>query len=142
MHMSPKVVSLQSARESAAMSLENESENVESFPNNQRSEKRVTRSDRLFVQVTQAEDQNLVGKTTACKILDSSANGIRFLTSEPIPAGCLMDLWVDDSSRPGKFFLSGDVRWSEPVGSVSTMVGIRLQEGLTTDIDQWQKIHA
>ena len=71
----------------------------------------------------------------ACKAVDASAHGIKFLADDFIPVGCLLDLWVDDKSRPGKFFLSGDVRWTHKAGKISTMVGVRLQDGLATDIE-------
>ena len=141
MHTSQKVVSLRSFRESTLMETKSEVRQAESVPSEQRTEPRVTKSDRLFVQITQTADKGMIGKTSACKVLDTSAHGFRFITSEHIPAGSLLDLWVDDSSRPGKFFLSGDVRWSRTVGTASTMVGVRLQEGLATDIADWQEMH-
>ncbi len=105
----------------------------------QRSEIREITGERLFVQITQASDKDLVGKTRACKAIDASAHGIKFLADDFIPVGCLLDLWVVDNSRPGKFFLSGDARWTHKVGHVSTMVGVRLQDGLATDIESWKE---
>lgn len=107
----------------------------------QRSEVRAITGERLFVQITHANDKDLVGKTMACKAIDASAHGIKFLADDFIPVGCLLDLWVDDKSRPGKFFLSGDVRWTQKAGRVSTMVGVRLQDGLATDIESWKENH-
>ena len=34
------------------------------------------------------------------------------LPNDMTAAGTLLDLWVDVRSRPGKFFLAGEVRWS------------------------------
>ena len=105
-----------------------------------RSEPRELSAEKLFVQITQASDRDLIGKTMACKAVDASAHGIKFVADEFIPVGCLLDLWVDDKTRPGKYFLSGDVRWTHKVGKDSTMVGVRLQEGLATDIESWKEV--
>ena len=107
-----------------------------------RSEIREITGERLFVQITQANDKELIGKTMACRAVDASAHGIKFLADDFIPVGCLLDLWVDDKSRPGKFFLSGDVRWTHKAGKISTMVGVRLQDGLATDIENWKGVHS
>lgn len=112
------------------------------LPSDQRAEYRTIRGEKLFVQITQAADQQLIGKTLSCIALDASSHGIKFMTEEVIPVGCLLDLWVDDQSRPGKFFLSGDVRWTQSIDSVNSEIGVRLQEGLSTDIDQWREVYA
>ena len=137
MQTNSKVVSLHGVREGKAMNTENNSINRETAEEH-RTESREVAGERLFVQIIQAGDPDLVGKTISCQAVDASAKGIKFLTSEFVPVGCLMDLWVDDSTRPGKFFLSGDVRWTQRVGSATTLVGVRLQEGAATDIADWQ----
>ena len=106
-----------------------------------RSEIRVVSGERLFVQITQSTEKDLMGKTMACKAVDASAHGIKFLAEDFIPVGCLLDLWVDDLSRPEKYFLSGVVRWTRKAGKVSTMIGVRLQDGLATDIERWKDVH-
>jgi hypothetical protein len=107
-----------------------------------RTEVREISGEPLFVQITQSSEKELIGKTMACKAVDASAHGIKFLAKDFIPVGCLLDLWVDDKSRPGKFFLSGDVRWTQKEGKISTMVGVRLQDGLATDIESWMDVHS
>lgn len=109
---------------------------------NQRGEERQPCSEKLFIQITQTGDQNLVGTTLACETVDASPHGIKFVASQYIPVGSLVDLWVDDKSRPGKFFLSGDVRWTQKAGETATMIGVRLQEGLATDIENWKEVYA
>jgi hypothetical protein len=104
----------------------------------QRAEDRAISGEKLFIQVTQAEETQLVGKTISCIAVDASAHGIKLITEEFIPVGCLLDLWVDDLSRPGKYFLSGDIRWTQKVNASNTMIGVRLQDGVATDIDQWR----
>ncbi len=115
---------------------------IELGPEDNRTEIRVSSGERLFVQITQSSEKDLIGKTMACKAVDASAHGIKFLVEDFIPVGCLLDLWVDDLARPGKFFLSGDVRWTHKTGRVSTMVGVRLQNGLATDIESWKEVHS
>ncbi|MFP6802304.1 MAG: hypothetical protein VCA12_04085 [Pseudomonadales bacterium] len=48
--------------------------------------------ERLFVQITQSTEKDLMGKTMACKAVDASAHGIKFLAEDFIPVGCLLDL--------------------------------------------------
>ena len=138
MQTTSNIVSLQKARGSEMMGIK---PSIGADVTEQRSEARAITGARLFVQITQANDKDLVGKTMACKAIDASAHGIKFLADDFIPVGCLLDLWVDDKSRPGKFFLSGDTRWTQKVGRVSTMVGVRLQDGLATDIESWKENH-
>jgi hypothetical protein len=107
-----------------------------------RSEIREISGERLFVQITQSSEKELIGKTMACRAIDASAHGIKFLADDFIPVGCLLDLWVDDKSHPGKFFLSGDVRWTQKAGKISTLAGVRLQDGLATDIENWKGLHS
>ncbi len=140
MHTTSNVVSLHKARGSKAMDMK--SDNTAGRPEEQRSELRQISGERLFVQITQASDKDLLGTTLSCKAVDASAHGIKFLVDDFVPVGCLIDLWVDDKARPGKFFLSGDVRWTQKVGHSSTMVGVRLQEGLATDIEDWKDLHS
>jgi hypothetical protein len=106
-----------------------------------RSEARESSAERLFVQITQAGDKDLLGTTCACTMLNASAHGITFVTEAFVPVGSLIDLWVNDKTRPGKFFLSGDVRWTQKIDETSTIIGVRLQGGLATDIESWKEIH-
>ncbi|MFT7219290.1 MAG: hypothetical protein ACI8Z1_000904 [Candidatus Azotimanducaceae bacterium] len=129
------VVSLSSVRDARTLSTRGKDAGS---PEDNRAEARELTGERLFVQITQADDKDLIGKTMACSAIDASAHGIKFLADDFIPVGCQLDLWVDDEARPGKFFLSGESRWTQKVGRTSTMVGVRLQDGLATDIESWQ----
>ena len=77
-----------------------------------------------------------------------SVGGIQFQTTTQVPVGALLDLWVDVSSRPGKFFLAGEVRWSRPTSEVDEsgtplwFVGVQLKSGAATDIVDWRDYHA
>jgi hypothetical protein len=114
---------------------------VELGSEDNRSEIRVVSDQRLFVQITESSEKGLIGKTMACKAVDASAHGIKFLAEDFISVGSLLDLWVDDPSRPGKYFLSAFVRWTRKATNVSTMIGVRLQVRLATDIESWKDVH-
>ena len=112
----------------------------------QRLHPRLESDDRLFTQVVlSAESPDLVGTTLSCRAVNLSVGGIQFRTSAPVPPGSLLDLWVDVSSRPGKFFLAGEVRWSRPTGDElddEWFVGVQLKSGAATDIIDWRDYHA
>jgi len=116
--------------------------------NDKRLHPRVESDDRLFTQVVLAADEpELVGTTLSCTAINMSIGGIQFKTTEPVPVGTLLDLWVDVSSRPGKFFLAGEVRWSRPTaeadenGTELHFVGVQLKSGAATDILDWRDYH-
>ncbi len=106
-----------------------------------RIETRMASTERLFVQVTASAEKDLVGATFSCSALDVSAGGLRIVSEAPIPEGSKLDLWVDSTRRPGKYFLTSDVRWSEAVVNGDCFMGIELLESPTTDIDQWRLDH-
>ncbi|MFW6094646.1 MAG: PilZ domain-containing protein [Pseudomonadota bacterium] len=109
---------------------------------------RLESDDRLFTQVVLcADDPDLVGTTLACTTVNMSVGGIQFRTTTPLPVGALLDLWVDISTRPGKFFLAGEVRWSrpgaaDPDGQPVWFVGVQLKAGAATDFLDWRDYHA
>ena len=115
----------------------------------QRLHPRLESDDRLFTQVVlSADDPELVGTTLSCTAVNLSVGGIQFRTSSAVPTGSLLDLWVDVSSRPGKFFLAGEVRWNRPTGETDErgkdqwLVGVQLKSGAATDIMDWRDFHA
>ncbi len=115
----------------------------------QRLHPRLESDDRLFTQVVlSAEEPALVGTTLSCTAVNLSVGGIQFRTSAAVPTGSLLDLWVDVSSRPGKFFLAGEVRWNRPTGETNAkgkeewLVGVQLKSGAATDIMDWRDFHA
>ncbi|MEM8768713.1 MAG: PilZ domain-containing protein [Pseudomonadota bacterium] len=140
---SDNIVELSSARASA--------EQAASAPagNDQRLHPRLESDDRLFTQVVlSADDPELVGTTLSCTAVNLSVGGIQFRTSSSVPTGSLLDLWVDVSSRPGKFFLAGEVRWNRATGETDErgndqwLVGVQLKSGAATDIMDWRDFHA
>ena len=140
MHTTTNIVSLDSARNANALAAQEKPETQGVIDN--RSEGRAIIGERLFVQITQANDKDLIGKTMACKAVDASASGIKFVAEDFFPVGCSVDLWVDDKTRPGKFFLSGEARWTQKSGPDATLVGVRLQDGMATDIEGWKDSHS
>jgi Tfp pilus assembly protein PilZ len=119
-----------------------------SSTNDKRVHPRLESDDRLFTQVVLAADEpDLVGSTLSCNAVNMSMGGIQFKTSSAVPVGTLLDLWVDVSSRPGKFFLAGEVRWSRPTGEQDEndqeiyFVGVQLRSGAATDILDWRDYH-
>ncbi len=116
--------------------------------NDKRVHPRLESDDRLFTQVVLAADEpELVGATLSCTAVNMSLGGIQFKTTQSVPVGTLLDLWVDVSSRPGKFFLAGEVRWSRPTmeqdenGVELHFVGVQLKSGAATDITDWRDFH-
>lgn len=96
--------------------------------------------ERLFVQIVTCPNPDLIGTTISCEALDTSAGGLRITGGALIPEGCQLDLWVDNSSGPGKFFLSSDVRWARVVDG-QFQAGVELHDGAATDIDAWRQMH-
>lgn len=116
--------------------------------NDKRLHARHESDDRLFTQVVLAsEEPELVGVTLSCTAINMSVGGIQFKTTQPVPIGTLLDLWVDVSTRPGKFFLAGEVRWSRPTGELDEngrelhFIGVQLKSGAATDILDWRDFH-
>lgn len=103
----------------------------------QRREFRRQSQDRLFLQVVDCDDENQIGTTLSCDALDVSAGGMKIAAAEPVAIGAVLDLWVDDSQRPGKFFLSSKVRWSRRE-SGQFQIGVELIDGAATDIVEWR----
>jgi len=106
--------------------------------------KRTQSSDRMFVQVVSCDkNPDLVGTTLSCNALDVSVGGLRINSYDSIPVGSRLDLWVDINSRPGKFFLTSDVRWIESAKNTTATyeIGVELQDGAATDIQEWRHIH-
>lgn len=113
----------------------------------QRLHPRLDCGDRLFTQVVLcADNPALVGTTLSCSAVNLSVGGIQFRTETEVATGSLLDLWVDVATRPGKFFLAGEVRWCRPAVSDEGMpewfVGVQLKSGAATDILDWRDYHA
>ena len=120
-----------------------------SSPQDQRLHPRIDSDDRVFAQVVlSGEKPDMVGTTLSCTAVNLSVGGVQFRTNAHVPVGALLDIWVDVATRPGKFFLAGEVRWSRPAGEWDDdgnerwFVGVQLKSGAATDIIDWRDYHA
>ena len=107
-----------------------------------REETRHASYERLFVQVVECADRNLVGMTVSCDSVDVSAGGLRVFSDTHIPEGSQVDLWIDVNAGPGKFFLTSDVRWSTATSDGGYQFGAKLRDGAATDISEWRALQA
>ena len=112
---------------------------MNSTGHDKRKELRRDSRERLFVQIVKSSDQDLVGTTISCQVLDVSASGLRIQAATLIPPGCQLDLWVDNSAGPGKFFLSSEVRWAR-ITDGRCEAGVELYDGAATDIAEWRQL--
>lgn len=97
---------------------------------------------RLFAQITSSSEPDLIGTTFSCRAIDVSAGGLCLSSESFVPEGSKLDIWVENDSRPGKYFLTSDVRWVDTSGDTGgCTVGVELHESPTTDIDQWRQDH-
>jgi Tfp pilus assembly protein PilZ len=153
------VIELKSVRERTRSRASGNVTGLANRPSRSRDDKRMhprqESDDRLFVQVVlSATDPELVGTTVSCDAINLSVGGIQFRTNAALPAGTLLDLWVDIKSHPGKFFLAGEVRWSRPATPATAgadqagdddrdwVIGVQLKSGAATDILDWRDFHA
>lgn len=94
--------------------------------------------DKLFVQVILCSSRpDLVGRTWSCRAVATEQHALEFLCERPLPADALVDLWVDLSERPGKFFLSGFVQGAAHTDDGRHRIRVLLEDGAATDIDEW-----
>ncbi len=104
-----------------------------------RGEPRYARRERLFIQVVECADRNLIGMTVSCDSVDVSAGGMKVFCDTHIPEGSQVDLWIDVNASPGKFFLTSDVRWSTTTDA-GYHFGAKLRDGAATDISEWRAL--
>ncbi len=133
-----KIVNLSDLRRARAR---NGGDKTESKGPEQRREYRRISRDRLFLQVIDSDNRDLIGTTISGHALDVSANGLRMQSDVQVPVGSKLDLWVDISSRPGKFFLTSEVRWNSEETLGEFHLGVQLIEGPATDIEEWRNLH-
>jgi len=106
-----------------------------------RTELRGAREERLLIKVLSCEGApDLEDMTLSCATADVSAGGLRLNLSQSLPAGALVELWVEVKGIPGKFLLTGLVRWCAPEHG-EFVAGIELveREGIS-DLADWQAL--
>lgn len=114
---------------------------LRSRPGDQRTFPRREVTERLFIQVVVCPaDPRLAGSTFSASAADMSASGLRVRGPRALPIGTLVDLWIDIQGRAGKFFLAGEVRWTD-LDDTGHIVGIELRHGAATDIAEWREFN-
>ncbi|MEX2489634.1 MAG: PilZ domain-containing protein [Pseudomonadales bacterium] len=132
-----KIIDLADARRSRRVAQVETSPRVD---HENRKEYRKLTTERLFLQIVECPaDPELVGTTLSCRTVDVSSGGLRIQSKDHIPEGCQLDLWVDNSARPGKFFLTSHVRWIRTVDG-QYEIGVALHNGSATDIEDWRQL--
>lgn len=125
------IATLRSRRLRLAPALRPRSSDMRTFPRRQV-------NDRLFLQVVVCvPDARLVSLTLSGVASDMSASGIRVRCPRALPIGSLVDLWIDVEGHIGKFFLAGEVRWTDLEGE-GHIIGVELRQGAATDIAEWR----
>jgi Tfp pilus assembly protein PilZ len=107
-----------------------------------RQHSRQARDERVVVQIVSSTRDTLPpGTVVRCSTKDVSAQGLRIQLDQPVQEGFQVELWVEISSHPSKFYLAGEVKWCREVDEGKRyLVGVELSEGKTEDLELWQKI--
>jgi len=103
---------------------------------------RQPRDERVVVQIVSSTRDTLPpGTVVRCSTKDVSAQGLRIQLDQKVPEGFKLELWVEVSNHPTKFFLSGEVKWCQALDdSKRFLVGVELTEGETEDFKLWQQV--
>jgi len=105
-----------------------------------RGDLRGVREERLFVKVVSSSDTGdaeslIISGATE----DVSSSGLSLLVSESIAVGSRLELWVEIKGCPGKFLLTGLVRWCLPRADEFSC-GIELIDEGVSDLADWQDL--
>lgn len=105
---------------------------------------RQARDERVVVQIVSSTRDTLPpGTVVRCSTKDVSPQGLRILLDQKVPEGFQLELWVEISNHPSKFYLAGEVKWCREVEeSERYLVGVELTEGKTEDLNLWQDVLA
>jgi Tfp pilus assembly protein PilZ len=109
-----------------------------------RQHSRQPRDERVVVQIVSSTRDTLPpGTVVRCSTKDVSASGLRIQLDQPVPEGFLLELWVEVSNHPTKFYLAGEVKWCQELDEGKRyLVGVELKETDTEDFKQWQEVLA
>ena len=107
-----------------------------------RQHSRQPRDERVVVQIVSSTRDTLPpGTVVRCSTKDVSPEGLRIQLDQPVPEGFKLELWVEISNHPSKFYLAGEVKWCQEVEEGKRyLVGVHLTEGKTEDLELWQKV--
>ena len=109
-----------------------------------RQHSRQPRDERVVVQIVSSTRDTLPpGTVVRCSTKDVSANGLRIQLDQSVQEGFLLELWVEVSNHPTKFYLAGEVKWCQELDEGKRyLVGVELKETDTEDFKQWQEVLA
>lgn len=107
-----------------------------------RKHSRQSRDERVVVQIVSSTRDTLPpGTVVRCSTKDVSPQGLRIQLDQKVPEGFLVELWVEISNHPNKFYLAGEVKWCQELDEGKRyLVGVQLTEGKTEDLEQWKKV--
>lgn len=105
---------------------------------------RQARDERVVVQIVSSTRDTLPpGTVVRCSTKDVSPQGLRIQLDQKVPEGFQLELWVEISNHPSKFYLAGEVKWCREVEENERyLVGVELTEGKTEDLNLWQDVLA
>lgn len=103
---------------------------------------RQPRDERVIVQIASSTRDTLPpGTVVRCSTKDVSAQGLRIQLDQQVPEGFQLELWVEVSNHPTKFYLAGEVKWCKVLdGAKRYLVGVELKEGQTEDFKLWREV--
>ena len=109
-----------------------------------RQHSRQPRDERVVVQIVSSTRDTLPpGTVVRCSTKDVSATGLRIQLDQQVPEGFLLELWIEVSNHPTKFYLAGEVKWCQELDEGKRyLVGVHLKEADTDDFKQWQEVLA
>ena len=109
-----------------------------------RQHSRQSRDERVVVQIVSSTRDTLPpGTVVRCSTKDVSANGLRIQLDQSVQEGFLLELWIEVSNHPTKFYLAGEVKWCQELDEGKRyLVGVELKEADTDDFKQWQEVLA
>jgi Tfp pilus assembly protein PilZ len=107
-----------------------------------RQHSRQPRDERVVVQIVSSTHDTLPpGTVVRCSTKDVSRSGLRIQLDQKVSEGFRVELWVEISGHPTKFFLAGEVKWCRVLEeSKRYLVGVELHEGETGDFKLWQEV--
>jgi Tfp pilus assembly protein PilZ len=103
---------------------------------------RQPRDERVVVQIVSSTRDTLPpGTVLRCSTRDISTQGLRIQFEQQVPEGFLLELWIEISNHPSKFFLAGEVKWCKELDEGKRyLLGVELKEGDSDDFKQWQEV--
>jgi Tfp pilus assembly protein PilZ len=107
-----------------------------------RQSNRQPRDERVVVQIVSSTRDTLPpGTVVRCSTKDVSPEGLRIQLDQRVPEGFELELWVEISNHPSKFYLAGEVKWCQELEEGKRyLVGVALSQGKTEDFELWQSL--